>query len=319
MATANQPTDEELYQRFRRDKDHAAFETLYWRYTSPSGDALLDWNGENLVDWVRYKRFVRSFDAEDIVADCWADFIINQPDINECFRAFTYQNLEWLVADYWDKRKRPENCWLKPWRALTNHFLPLDDEPFSIMVRAENTAALQDERIKARQHTYFLDLAIMQEAMTRLSPEEQQTLRLYWIEERTIEMAAKATGVTFAEFRRRKDEALERLCNEFFRIRHKTETLEDRTKLLSRWGDLRADLHWVPDDENQECDCSECEKIRRQMASHRIIAAAPELIIAPTLNVIVQLTDCDGYTLPGQTTQMTLFGIGGGVWQEMCP
>lgn len=335
MATTKQTTDEELYQRFRRDKDHAAFETLYGRYTPPSGDALLDWKGENLVDWVRFKHHVNAVDADDVVADCWADFIVNQPDINECFSAFAYQKLAWLVADYWDKRrwpeqrkspesqqtseqqKKPEKPWLMPWRTLTNCFLPLDDGQFPIMARAENTAALQDERIKARRHTYFLDHAIMQEAMTRLSPEEQQALHLHWIENMTIEEAAKAVGISFARFRRREEKALKRLCSEFFRIRHKTETLEDRMKLLSQWGDVRHDLHWVPDDKNQECDCSECEKYRREAASLCLIVPVRELVIAPTLNVIVQLTDPYGYKLPGQTAEMTFFGVGSGICQEM--
>ena len=235
MAAKKRPTDVHLYKRFRADnKDHAAFEMLYGRYYPPNGDALLDWDGENLVDWVQFEKGINGFDADDIVADCWADLIVNQPDIRRCFSAFVYQKLDWLIGDYWERRrwpkrrKSPENqdtpeqqktpeekFWLMPWRAKSNHFRPLDDKPLSIMVRAENTAALQDDRIRARQLTYFLDLAIMQEAMGRLSMQEQQTIDLHWLKGLTIEEAAKATGTTFWQFRKRSERALKRLCNEF--------------------------------------------------------------------------------------------------------
>ena len=284
------PSDEELYRRFRMDKDHAAFERLYQRYSPPSGD-LLDGDGQNLVDWVQCEKGINGFDADDIVADCWADLIVNQPDINESFKAFTYQKLEWLVADYWEKRRWPkrrklpesqdspeqkekpeEKFWLMPWRARSNYtspFAPLDEKPSRTILRAEETAALQDDRIRARQLTYFLDLAIMQEAITRLSLEEQHTILLYWFKALTLTEAAKAAGTTFWQFRKRNERALKRLCNEFFDIRYKTETLEDRTKLLKQWGDVRPDLHWVPDDENEECDCPTCEKTRREIALSR--------------------------------------------------
>lgn len=45
--------------------------------------------------------------------------------------------------------------------------------------------------------------------------------------------------------------------------------------------------------------------------------AAPVLVIAPTLNVVVQHTDLYGYKLPGQTTEMTFFGFGDGPCQKM--
>ena len=111
MATTKRPTDVHLYKQFRADNmDHAAFEALYGRYYPPNGDPL-EWKGENLVDVVRHKYHINGFDADDIVADCWADLTINQPDIRRCFRAFVYQKLEWLIGDYWEKRR-----WTKPWK-----------------------------------------------------------------------------------------------------------------------------------------------------------------------------------------------------------
>ena len=153
--------------------------------------------------------------------------------------------------------------------------------------------------------------------MSHLAPQQQQALQLHWLNGLGLKKAADAAGTTFARFRTRVDLALKCLCNEFFRIRYKTETLDDQMKLLSKWGDVRPDLHWVPDDRYEKCRCPECEKIRRESASYRIIVPATELVIAPTLNVVVQLTDRDGYKLPGKTKEVTFFGFGGGPCQEM--
>jgi RNA polymerase sigma factor (sigma-70 family) len=310
MAAKKRPTDVHLYKRFRADNtDHAAFETLYRRYYPPCGN-LLDWDGQNLVDWVQYEQRINGFDADDIVADCWADLTINQPDIRRCFRAFVYQKLNWLIGDYWDRRREPEKPWEAPWRALSNSsFFDPDEKPTKETVQTEIAAALRDERIRSRQLTYFLDHAILQEAITRLSAQERQTIQLHWIEGRTIEEAAKAAGTTFARFRTRNERALKRLCNEFFRIKYKTETLEDQTKLLSQWGDIRPDHHWVPDDENQECNCSACEKIRRDITSlHGGTAVPPKPDPLPDLMAII-VTDHDGYKLPAHKLRGTSFAV----------
>jgi RNA polymerase sigma factor (sigma-70 family) len=315
MSTTIPPSDEELFQRFRNEKDHAAFEMLFHRYSQSSGDGLLDWHGENLMDWVMYEKGINAFDADDIVADCWAYLIINQPEIRENFGAYTYQKLDWLVRDYRDRRRKPKKPWLTPWRARTNYFPPLDDKPFPIITPGEVAESRTRDRNKSRQFTYFLDHAIMQEAMRRLPVQEQQTLRLYWIEGLTLEEAAQAANATFATFRTRHDQAFQHLSEEFFRIRERTETLEDQTKLLSEWGDIRPDLHWVPDDENQEvCSCPRCEPKRLKRSFFRKCDSMPAMDV---FNVTICKTDRDGYKLPGQKVTMSFFMVGSGKHTEL--
>jgi len=125
-----------------------------------------------------------------------------------------------------------------------------------------------------------------------------QFICLYWLHGLTLEDTVTASGMTLWEVRKLKEEAIPDLGFAILAVldRAETETAED--KLLSQWGEVRPDLHWVPDDRYEKCDCSRCEAFRRRCAPLGGRSAPRSLTASTTEGLSLILTDEHGYKFP---------------------
>lgn len=239
-----------LYERFRLSQDDDAFRALYEYYRPPLGQ-----DGENLVDWTMWTFDLMEYDAEDIVADYWTSIVERLPVIR-CFRTFIYQGIKWRVSNF-KKKRRPGK---HPWLAESNNLLAPGADPKPAVWLAEGTATVLDGRDRAAHLTHLIHLAALQIVIPLLPFEDQQAIRLYWLDDRTFEESAKAADMTFGKFRRREEKSRKHLRRRICDTTDGIETMAERDSLLMQWGDVRPDLHWVSDDKNVRCECSACKK-----------------------------------------------------------
>jgi len=287
----------ELYERFRKG-DNDALGALYRHYWPPP-----DQDGEHLVEWAMRTFDLPQSDAEDVVASWWTTVVEEKPAIHRSFRAYAYQGIRWRVLNLWRKRNSGGKPWNKPWAAKTNEFRPPGARPKSEIWRAEGTVTIADARYRTAHLAHLVRLAALHVAMHRLAPKAQQAVRLYWLEDHTLEQAASVARMTLWPFRKLEQQARNDLREEIHRIEGKIEFAADQTKLLEQWGDVRTDLHWVPDDKNQECDCSRCEQSRREATLHGSGVVQPKSKALTDLRFII--TDEDGYKLPARRLRGT--------------
>jgi RNA polymerase sigma factor (sigma-70 family) len=242
----------ELYDRFRNGDDDA-FGILYQQFSHQEY--------ENLAKWARKKYDLREHDTEDLVASWWLNIYVKKPKINVSFEAFARKDIRWRILTLLRKRNPGKMPWKKPWVAQTNQFL---GSGIGLRSKEKWTMALVDDHSKPAHIAHLIQLAVLRPAIFELLPDERQAIRLHRLEGRTLEEAAFATKTTLWHFRKLLEKATKSLQAMICKAIDEIETLADRDSLLMQWGEVRPDLHWVPNDKNEKCDCSACAAKRSQ-------------------------------------------------------